>query len=241
VHSSAASTLIQFIVNELVHVDEIQSGISPNLLVRNWPPAFQEWSTKSVRDAFYASPLFPRLLNPDAIKETIARGVSNGQLAYVGKSASGKYYPFSFERSISAADVEISEEIFIITKETADAYRRGATPTGSGPQAQPPAQAGDQQSIPQPTREDIKSPSVHDGGQSGPRPPQQKSNLTWSGEVPSQKWMNFYTKVLTKVGVASGLTLTVKVECRPEGGLSPQKIEEIKSALRELGLDDRID
>jgi hypothetical protein len=78
VHSSAASTLIQFIVNELVHVDEIQSGISPNLLVRNWPPAFQEWNTKAVRDAFYASPLFPRLLNPDAIKETIARGVSNG-------------------------------------------------------------------------------------------------------------------------------------------------------------------
>jgi hypothetical protein len=97
-HSSAATSIIQFIVNELVHVDEIQSGISPNLLVRNWPPAFREWSTKAVRDAFFASPLFPRLLNPDAIKETIARGVSNGQLAYVGKTASGKYHPFSFER-----------------------------------------------------------------------------------------------------------------------------------------------
>ena len=53
--------------------------------------------------------------------------------------------------------------------------------------------------------------------------------------------MNFYTKFLTKLGVSSGLTLTVKVECSPEGGLSPQKVEEIKSALRELGLDDRID
>lgn len=51
-----------------------------------------------MRDAFYASPLFPRLLNPDAIKETIARGVTNGQLAYVGKTAGGKYHPFSFER-----------------------------------------------------------------------------------------------------------------------------------------------
>ena len=28
---------------------------------------------------------------------------------------------------------------------------------------------------------------------------------------------------------------------RPEGGLSPQKMEEIRNALRELGLDDRID
>lgn len=65
--------------------------------------------------------------------------------------------------------------------------------------------------------------------------------LTWSGEIPSQKWMNFYTKFLTKLGVSSGITLTVKVECMPEGGLSPRKVEEVKSALRELGLDDRID
>jgi hypothetical protein len=38
---------------------------------------------------------------------------------------------------------------------------------------------------------------------------------------PHQKWMNFYTKFLTKLGIGSGLTLTVKVVCRSEGGLSP--------------------
>ena len=132
VHSSAATTIIQFIINELVHVDEIQNGISPNLLMRNWSPAFQEWSTKAVRDAFYASPLFPRLLNPDTVRETIARGVANGQLAYVGKTASGKYQPFVFERTMNAADVEISEDMFIITKETAEAYRKeSAKPEGT--------------------------------------------------------------------------------------------------------------
>src|SRR5262249_16173933 len=108
--SSAASTLIQFIVGELSRVDEIQTPISPKLLVRNWPPALQEWSTKAVRDAFFASPLFPRLLNPDAVKETIARGVSNGQLAYVSKIAGGRYHPFYFERSLNPSDIEISEE-----------------------------------------------------------------------------------------------------------------------------------
>jgi hypothetical protein len=65
--------------------------------------------------------------------------------------------------------------------------------------------------------------------------------LTWSGEVPSQKWMNFYTKVLTKLGVGNDLSLNVKVKCNPQGGVSPQKIEEIKSALRELGLDDNLE
>ena len=239
-HSSAASTLIQFIVNELVHLDEIQNGISPNLLARNWPPAFQEWSTKAVRDAFYASPLFPRLLNPDAIKETIARGVSNGQLAYVGKTAGGKYHPFSFERTINTADVEISEEMFIITKETAEAYRKDATRPAGAAQSPPSTQAVETRDLPRPTTGETDTTPVADGGQSRPQAPQQKSGLIWLGEVPSQKWMNFYTKVLTKLGVSSGLTLTVKVDCRPEGGLSPQKLEEIKSALRELGLDDKI-
>jgi hypothetical protein len=235
-HSSSATTIIQFIVNELVHVDEIQSGISPNLLVRNWPPAFQEWSTKAVRDAFFASPIFPRLLNPDAIKETIARGVSNGQLAYVGKTSGGKYHPFSFERTISTVDVEISEEMFIITKETAEAYRRDATRPGGVAPAANSTQATDTSNLIDSGTDQRTTPA-----EERPRTPQQKSAMKWSGEIPAQKWMNFYTKFLTKLGVNSGLTLTVKVECRPEGGFSQQKLEEVKSALRELGLDDRID
>jgi hypothetical protein len=53
--------------------------------------------------------------------------------------------------------------------------------------------------------------------------------------------MNFYTKVLTKLGVNSGLTIRVNVECSPDGGVSAQKREEIRTALRELGLNDKID
>ena len=94
VHSSAAESLVQFIVNQLRQADEIQTSISPGFLVRNWSPAFKEWSTRSIRDAFYASPVFPRLLNAESIKQTIARGVQDGLLGYVGKGADGKYIPF---------------------------------------------------------------------------------------------------------------------------------------------------
>ena len=52
--------------------------------------------------------------------------------------------------------------------------------------------------------------------------------------------MNFYTKVITKLGVGNDLSLNVKMKCKPQGGVSKQKIEEIKSALRELGLDDNL-
>ena len=50
-----------------------------------------------------------------------------------------------------------------------------------------------------------------------------------------------YTKFVTKLGVNNRLTLTVKVEYRPEGGISPQKAEELKAALRELGLTERFE
>jgi hypothetical protein len=62
----------------------------------------------------------------------------------------------------------------------------------------------------------------------------------WTGEVPPQKWMNFYTKVLAKFASARGLKLTVKVEAAPESGVSQEKPDETKSALRELSLNDDV-
>ena len=72
-----------------------------------------------IRDAFYASPLFPRLLNPESVKETIARGVTEGLLAYVGKKGGGQYEPFVFKKPMLAGDVEISDDVFIVTAEEA--------------------------------------------------------------------------------------------------------------------------
>jgi hypothetical protein len=62
--------------------------------------------------------------------------------------------------------------------------------------------------------------------------------LHWSGEVPAQKWMNFYQKVLSRFATTKSLRLTVAVDVAPEGGVSKQSVEETKTALRELGLKD---
>ena len=96
----------------------MEPAVSPTFLARHWP-AMTAWSTKAVRDAFFTSPLYPRLLNGDSVKETIARGVENGVLAYVGKGRSGRYEPFLFGTSLSPDEVEISEEMFVITGEEA--------------------------------------------------------------------------------------------------------------------------
>jgi hypothetical protein len=133
VHSSAAPSIGQLIIERLGQAGDIEDkGVSPNFLVRNWPPAFKEWNTRSVRDAFFASPQFPRLLNPDSIKDTIARGVENGMLGYVGKKVDGSYAPFHWNSSLPSQDVEVSDDVFLIQRETAEAYKVGEislTPT----------------------------------------------------------------------------------------------------------------
>jgi hypothetical protein len=126
VHSSAADSPMNLIINRLRQDGEIEDAISPNFLARNWPPAFKEWSTRAARDAFFASPQFPKLLNAEAIKDTVAKGVTNGIFGYVGKTGDG-YTPFYFATDLPAYDVEISDDMFIITKETAEEYLRRPT------------------------------------------------------------------------------------------------------------------
>ena len=66
------------------------------------------------------------------------------------------------------------------------------------------------------------------------------AGFTWSGDVPHQKWMNFYTKVLSRFATGGGLKLTVAIEVTPPGGTTVSKAEETKVALRELGMAENV-
>ena len=165
-----------------------------------------------MRDAFFASPQFPRLLSADAIRDTITRGVANGLLAYVGKTASGDYKPFYFNQALMTGDIEFSEDMFLITKETAEAYLESkTTPVVTPPK---PTEPGRQPETPPHEPDSKKTPE--------PKKPEQLtfSSMAWTGEVPPQKWMNFYTKVLSKFATTKGLKLKVSIEVAPEGGIS---------------------
>ena len=70
--------------------------------------------------------------------------------------------------------------------------------------------------------------------------PAEVPGFTWSGDVSPQKWMNFYTKVLSRFATAPGLRLTVSVAVAPPGGVASSKVEETRNALRELGLDEHV-
>ena len=66
------------------------------------------------------------------------------------------------------------------------------------------------------------------------------AGFTWSGDVPHQKWMNFYTKVLSRFSNSGGLKIRVTVDVSPQGGVSTGSVDETRSALRELGATDEI-
>ena len=72
---------------------------------------------------------------------------------------------------------------------------------------------------------------------SGERPAG-KALLRWSGQIPPQKWMNFYTKVVSRYASDPNLRLTVGFEVPVESDESSSREQDARTALRELGLNE---
>jgi hypothetical protein len=244
VHSSAASSLVELILSRLRQEDIVVDGVSPNFLTRYWPPALPEWSTKSVRDAFYASPKFPRLIRADAVKDTISRGLDAGAIAYVGKGSGGDYDPFIYKRSLAAADVEIADDVYLIVRERAEEYLAQRQSTSRTDQP-PPADGHSATLLPRGAAESSQPPEAGElplnvGGGRSTELVAGLAGFSWRGDISPQKWMNFYTKVLSRFATGEGLTLTVSVQFAPPGGIKTSTAEETRDALRELGLNEDV-
>ena len=352
IHSSAARTIMDLYLQQLKQKDIITGSISPNFLAKNWPPAFVEWSIRSVRDAFFASPLFPRLLNQEAVKEAISKGVSNKIFAYASKSATGEYDPIFYDTLLSPYDVEISDEWFIVKDpkppepheiiispnhtsvmpggevgftaiglskqglevkieglewiaeggniDSLGAFKAGTTQGTFSVEAIAGSVKGSARvtiiaaSMGQELDSFIVSPqNMHIApgktqlftakglNKEGIEVPLAKINWSstggvidcngfflagqdegtfeitaivgdakssasirigwlsphWNGEIPHQKWTQFYNRILSKFAVRKGLKLNVSVDILDA---SEEEIEEMKAALRELGLVDAV-
>lgn len=256
-NSGSANGLFELIVRELRRYDDIADQISPTFLVRYWPPALKEWSTKAVRDAFFAAPEFPRITNEVVVKQAIASGVANGILAYVSKLPDGSYVQFAYKTPADAASIVISDDMYIITADVADAYlaaqaaaaaaKQGASESGTkqvsngkGGYAVDGEDSGGAQVRPPVTPDGDDAADLSSGEPVTPiRPPGERhTQITWEGELPHQKWMNFYMKVLTRFASDHAIALHLRVEIGKDDGISAQKIAEMQAALRELGLED---
>ncbi len=143
---------------------------------------------------------------------------------------------------MNSLDVEISDDTFIIPKETALAYRERLQKEKE--QETTPSPPESEKSGTGEAASGAESPQSCEssGGKEGPSAGSGHAteaavkSLSWSGDVPPQKWMNFYTKVLSKYATDRSLKLKVTFEVAPENGITKERLDEIQAALRELGL-----
>src|SRR5262249_49070908 len=70
--------------------------------------------------------------------------------------------------------------------------------------------------------------------------PRRGRAIRWSGLVPPRKWTTFYTKVISKLASSPDLRLQVTIEA-PAGDQVETKINELKTSLRDLGLDENVE
>ena len=292
--SSMAGSLVELYINELSRTDEITAGVGANKLLKYWPPALTEWPTKGVRDAFYSSPQLPRLLDPDAIKRTIADGVSQGTLGYAAKDDKGQPKLLHFNETMIEVDVEIADDVYLLKADDArrlqepprlaqlvirpnhvvirqgeqasfacsgvDQYgqpfqvsdvnwsAKGGTITdggvytadseGAGGLFTVQAAVGGLDAIAEVRVTTAAEEQVDDEGQDEGEP--YRRVIQWQGEVPPQKWMNFYTKVLSRFATTPGLKLKVSFEVPAANDQDQTKADDARSGLKELGLDDDV-
>ena len=287
VTSSQAESLPKLILNELLRKDIAQKSVSPRYLTRNWPFSSTEWSTKSVRDAFYASPKFPRILDSESVKDTIARGVCDGLFAYAFRSVKGGYDPLIIDSPMSISDVEISDDVFILTPEEArrhlepprlavlqifptsatlkpgnqQAYRvegldqfgneiqpgnvtwnaNGGVIDGEGVFTAGTTEGKFYVSVSANGKTATADAHIQEMGRPTPVESGETKKIIWEGKINHRQWSNYYMKVLRTLVAAGNVKLSLRVEAELNSPNNKQVLEDIKAALRNLDLDDKID
>ena len=289
INSSMASSLPEYVINDLKRGDLIVDSVASRKLLSYWPPALTEWSTKAVRDAFFASPALPRLVNGELLKRTISDGVSAKLFAYARKDAKGKIQLEKFGDSTSESEVEISDDVYLLKSEDAQKLLEPPklaeiriTPDSlmvcPGSKVSVSCSGFDQYGSPyNVTKIDWMSSDVvvdNSGQITAPsecgnyrisakagsiyaettisvaekpvsatigKKDNSQTTLKWDGLVPHQKWMNVYTKVFSRFASNPGLRIKVAFEVITETSQANAKSEELKTALRDLGLSEYIE
>ncbi|MDQ6877157.1 MAG: DUF499 domain-containing protein [Candidatus Dormibacteraeota bacterium] len=222
-HSSSADSLAGYIELRLRQQDLLVDTVSPDFLVRHWPPGLPRWPMRTLRGDFFASPLLPRLTSADTLRTTVARGVFSGAFGVGRLAADDRVTSLRYGEPIESSDVDFSEEAVLIQREEAQALRSGAaglTATAVSPQPQ--------------TSSGALVKTAEPGGGLGASP--KLRGLHWAGEVPSTKWSLFYNKIVARLIPRGDVRLRVEVDARPVDGLSESGFNEIRQGFADLGL-----
>lgn len=210
--STSASSFIEIYLQRLGShggLDVIVDTIPARKLLTCWPAAQTHWSTQSVRDAFYASPLLPRVVNPTVIQRAIADGLRQGVLRLAIRDAQGELRLQSDMSSCVPSDIEFTEaHVLLPASHTDAALTSRPMPRTEQPRADAatPLSTGDLQT------------------------------LSWQGVVPPQQWMTFYSKILSRLVTTPGMQIEVRFAAPVHPAHLAAKLHDVQAGLRDLGL-----
>ena len=228
-HASSGDSLRSRVVAALKAEALLNDGVGAGYIARNWPPALQTtgaWPLAGLRQSFLDGSL-TRLIDPDAIlRQRIVDFVSAGEFGLAsGGTPEGGYVRLWYHEPVSADDVTFDADVYLIAKEKAQELT-----TEPEPAPEPPKSGADNGPHP-----DVP-PTKPTSEPAGP----QQATLRVSGNIPPEVWNKLGISLLSKLRSGDSLDVHVDFTMRLRTALADTRASELKQALRDLGIGERL-
>ncbi|MYD51869.1 MAG: ATP-binding protein [Dehalococcoidia bacterium] len=238
-HSSGSETLCGRVINALKSGALLNESVGAGYIARHWPPVFKEseaWPLNSLRQSFLNGAL-TRLLDPDAVlRMRIVDFVNNGDfgLASIHKE-DGNYERVWFREPVEADEVVFESGVFLLTKARAELIRSlSSSPTPASPEDSP---GPDTPAVPAPSPIPSVTPTMPG---LVPALSDRKATLRIKGTVPPEVWNRLGTRILPKLRSGDDLSVGVEFSVSVDEGLAHSFQLELRQALDDLGLLERV-
>jgi hypothetical protein len=196
-HPSEAKSITSAILARLRHDSLLSREIGASYIERNWPPALKEsgiWPLASLKAAFFQG-YFTRLEKAeDALRQTIARAISQGTLGLACGKDANQFDRVWFKEAVELPDITFDYETYLLTAKKAKALKEAGVEPPSG---KPPAP---------PTKPSVATPSGELPPAQPPTVPQSPV-VCWQGQLKREQWNLFSLKVLTRLAQAEDVEI----------------------------------
>ncbi|WP_420617292.1 DUF499 domain-containing protein [Candidatus Palauibacter sp.] len=236
-HSSPSDTLSGRVVRALKTDALLNDSVGAGYIERHWPPAFKDsgaWPLAGLRKSFLDGSL-TRLVDADAVlRDKIPRFVANGDFGLAsGARDDGGYDRWWYRELLPPEEMAFEADIFLLTRAKADeltSAQETAEATGTEPDTRPEPDDPD-------TREDEKPGTDPDSPE---RAETGQTTLRLAGDIPSELWNRFGTRVLPKLRGGDDLAVRIDSSVLISAGSFENLSRELRQALEDLGLDHRL-
>ena len=235
-HSSGSETLCGRVIAALKSSALLNESVGAGYIDRHWPPAFKDtgaWPLTSLRQSFLNGAL-TRLIDPDAVlRRRIVEFVEDGDFGLAsGDEEDGNYTRLWFKKPVGAEEVAFEPGVSLLTKAKAEelqAVSENAKPVQPGvvPIEEKASEPG---SSPGPDETQVQLP-IKTG---------RKAILRLKGTVPPEVWNRLGTRILPKLRTGNALSVGVEFSVSVDAGLAQGFQLELRQALTDLGLQDKV-